>query len=223
MLTRKPWGFVLVALAAGILVIVRPWSDEAPHRGAMRVSPDDVAQQPSAIARGRAGSDAPAPVAAGAPGMPDVARLPSRAIETPIRANNDPMRLQVLAPSDVRVGEVFSVRIDLDATRGVSQVLLTVLFEKSQLALVGWSTGDLARQGSFPAEVVAQEPSDGNIQVSFSVGRGQWVAGAASIVVLEFEAIKAGASEISLRDLTVADGAGTTTRHSVRNASVTIR
>jgi hypothetical protein len=129
-------------------------------------------------------------------------------METAPLANGASVRLQVHAPSEVRVGEVFQARIDLEANGGVRQLMFAVSYAKSRLALVGWSEGNFAQQGGLPAELGAEEPSDGNIQVSFKVSNGLSVAGAGSMAVFQFEAIKAGTSGITLQNITAIDRTG---------------
>lgn len=118
------------------------------------------------------------------------------------------MRLQVVAPSDVRVGEVFQSRIDLDAINGLRQLLFDVTYDRKRLALQGWSEGSFVRQGAAPAQLAVDEASDGNIQIRFNVADGLTTAGGGVLVVFEFEAIRPGTSAISLLNLTSIDGTG---------------
>lgn len=88
--------------------------------------------------------------------------------------------------------------------------MFAVSYEKSRLALTGWSEGNFAQQGGLPVEFGAEEPSDGNIQVLFKVSNGLSVAGAGSVAVFQFEAVKAGTSGIRLQNLAAVDGTGDT-------------
>ena len=119
------------------------------------------------------------------------------------------MRLQLDAPTDVKVGDVFEARVDIEASREVGQLVFHVSYDKTRLSLVGWSAADFAQQWGLPAELAAQEPSDGNIDVMFTVGDGRLMGGAGSLALLKFEAIKAGASDITLQNATVIDRTGT--------------
>jgi hypothetical protein len=112
-----------------------------------------------------------------------------------------PVRLLVRAPADVRVGQVFEVQIDLEAHGGLRDLQFTVRFSKSRLALTEWMEGDFAQQGGVPAETLAEEPSDGNVQVSFRVSDGLSIAGAGTIVALRLEATRAGTATIALGDV----------------------
>lgn len=131
-------------------------------------------------------------------------------METPRQVNGAPVRLQVHAPSDVQVGEVFQARIDVEVNGGVRQLMFAVRYDRARLALVGWSEGNFAQQGGVPAEFGAQEPSDGNIQVTFNVSNPLSVAGAGSMAVFQFEAIKRGTSGITLQNLSAIDRTGAT-------------
>ena len=122
------------------------------------------------------------------------------------------MRLHVRAPSDVRVGDVFEVSIDFEAEHGLRQLAFTVRYAKSRLALVGWSRGASGGQASFPAEVRAQEPSDGNIEIGFDLNRDAWAAAAGPVAVLQFEALKPGTSGMTLHDVTALDAGGAAQR-----------
>jgi hypothetical protein len=66
--------------------------------------------------------------------------------------------------------------------------------------------------GSFtqqsPAEFVAEEPNDGNIQVTYKMSNGFSAAGTGSVVVFQFEAIALGPSAITLQNVTASDVAG---------------
>jgi hypothetical protein len=145
-------------------------------------------------------------------------------METSRQVNGAPVRLQVHAPSDVQVGEVFQARIDFEANGGVRQLMFAVRYDKSRLALVGWSEGNFAQQGGLPAEFGAEEPSDGNIQVTFNVSNGLSAAGAGSLIVFQFEAIKAGRSAITLQNAAAIDRNGATDPNVavLREGSVTI-
>ena len=86
--------------------------------------------------------------------------------------------------------------------------MFAVAYDKSRLALVGSSAGNFAEQGGSSAEFGAEEPSDGNIQVSVNVRSGASLAGAGNLAQFEFQAIKRGTSPIVLQNLTMFDGAG---------------
>lgn len=88
-------------------------------------------------------------------------------------------------------------------------MLFVVTFDAKRLALVGSSVGSLGHTSS-PVEFVAQETSDGSVQVTFETQNGAWVTGAGTVAVLQLEPTKAGSSLIALHDVTVVDAAGAT-------------
>jgi hypothetical protein len=114
----------------------------------------------------------------------------------------------VHAPPDVRVGDVFQARIDLDSNASVRDLVFSIAYEKSRLALVGRSDGEFVRQPGVPHEFGVDEPSDGNIVVSYSARNGYSTSGGGTIVIFEFEAIGAGISAIVLHDVTANDAGG---------------
>lgn len=221
--TKTTRRLALFALLLGVVAIVRTWPDQSSGQPeSPRPLPTDAGQ--SVAVPSRADSTAPTSIpvdpvgaAAGSPAAPN-------AMEASRRVNGAPVRLQVHAPADVHSGDVFQVRIDIEANGGVREVMLAVTYDMSHLALVGWSEGDFAQQGGVQAELGAQEPSDGNIEVMFSVARGLSVAGAGSMAVLQFEAIKPGTSRVALRDIMATDRSGDTNVNIavVREGSVTI-
>ncbi len=123
-------------------------------------------------------------------------------------------RLHVVAPTDVQVGNVFEARIQMDASGGMHDLSLAVTYDNRRLALVGWSRGALAQGGAVASELAVQEPSEGNIDVGFSLGNGQFMSGTGSIVVLRFEAIKPGTSPIRLENVAITDKPGAKERSS---------
>jgi hypothetical protein len=116
--------------------------------------------------------------------------------------------LQVQVPSDVQVGEVFQAQVHVRANVAVRQLVFAIAYDKSRLALVGSSAGNFAEQAGASADFGAEEPSDGNIQVSLNVRNGVSIAGVGSLGQFEFQAIKRGTSPIVLQNLTMFDGAG---------------
>jgi hypothetical protein len=232
MLRRTARRLAWLAVAGAVVLLVRfALEERSPVDGARLSANTEPARHRSSPAPGPAASavvrsredgvgasSAPAPPFA--PGAPTAAASDTR------REDVSRLRLQVHAPSEARVGEVFLARVDVEADNPVGGLQLTVRYDKSRLALVGWSEGDFARQGSgASAELGVQEPSDGNIEVSLSVRGGQWVTGSASLVSLQFEAIKAGTSAVTLHSTTATNVSGVADRNAavLRQGSIAIR
>jgi hypothetical protein len=119
-----------------------------------------------------------------------------------------PLRLEVNAPSEVRVGDVFQARVDIRATIPVRDLIVSITYQKSRLSLVGWSEGAFVRQTGVSAELDVDEPSDGNIEVTFRAVNGSVATGFGSIAVFEFEAIRPGTSGIELTNARRIDAGG---------------
>ena len=194
-MTNRPARFwMIIVVVLGLVGLVRLWSATSARDDAATAPapPGESASRASTDVRDRA--DAPVGVSSGQVAVPS-APTPG----PPLRMSR--VRLRVQAPADTPVGHVFPVQIELEAEVGVRELLFTVVFDKSRLALTRWSEGDYAQQAGIPTELVAQEPSDGNVQVAFRVSNGLSIAGAGALIVLEFESTRAGTSGITLRDI----------------------
>jgi len=133
------------------------------------------------------------------------------------------VRLDVHAPIDVRVGQVFEARIAIDARAPVRDLVFAIAYEKSRLSLIRRSEGEFVRQPGVRAEYGIDEPSDGYVGVVFRAVDGSFATGAGNVVVLEFEALRPGASRIELRDVkSVAAGGEPNRNVIVTHATVTI-
>jgi hypothetical protein len=207
----------LAALLVGVVVLVRMWQAEAP---APSPAGDGVAKP------GAAAPAEPTPGPARAPASEaQVAVVPS----TPAAPQHRPapapapLRLRVDAPTDVRVGDVFEARVDVDAGVPVSDLMFSIAYEKSRLSLVGRTQGAFVRQPGMRSEFGVDEPSDGNVEVIFRAMHGTVAAGSGGVVVLELEAIRPGASRIELQNVRSAGPGGEAMRGvALEHASVTI-
>jgi hypothetical protein len=183
MVSKTIGRVALVALVAGAVVLVRVWPDNASRDEPVVGSP--LSDTTSAV------------------------RSTPSVIEAPRPSTQAPMRLEVHAPSDVRVGDVFQARLEIEANDAVRDLMVSIGYENSRLSLVGRSDGEFVRQPGVPSDFGIDEPSDGNIEVIFRARQGSSVRGAGTLVVLEFEAIRPGTSCITLRNVTVVDATGT--------------
>jgi hypothetical protein len=118
------------------------------------------------------------------------------------------VRLEVQAPSDVRVGEVFQAHIGIEANIPLRDLMFSIAYENSNLSLVSVSGGEFVRQSGIPSELNVDEPSDGNIEVVFRALNGSAATGWGRLAVLEFEAIRPGTSAIELRSIRSVDAGG---------------
>jgi len=188
-LSRKTGRIAFIAVLAGVVALVFLWQDDASHDSTSRISPP--------IPRRDLARDAPA--RAGPP-------LPPSVIKTPeVKAQ---VRLEVHAPSDVRVGEVFQARVDIEANIPVRELVFSIAYEQSRLSLVGQSKGEFVRQRGVLSELDVDEPSDGNVLGVLRAVNGSAATGSGSVAVFEFEAIRPGTSTIALQNVMTIDAGG---------------
>ena len=222
MLARNTRRILFLSALAVLFLVVRAWRHDAPASSA---SLDAPAQPRSAETR-----DAPPAAVTTAPRAiaDDRGAPPSAVPETPrsaatIPLQQAPVRLDVRAPIDVRLGEVFEARIVIDASAPVRDLVFAIAYEKSRLGLVRRSEGEFVRQPGIRAQYGIDEPSDGYVGVVFRAIDGSFASGAGNVVVLEFEALRPGTSRIELRDVKSVDAGGEANRNVVvTHAVVTI-
>jgi hypothetical protein len=174
--------------------------DVSPGEGAPQNSVGDAAQQQGRAVQRSENASIAAPAAA------DTAGVPSASDAGKVRETR--VRLEVRAASDVRVGDVFPARIDIEAEDTLRELVFSVSYDKSRLALVAWSAAGFTRQSGLSSELAVDEPSDGNIQVNFKADNQTSAAGAGSLIEFQFEAIKAGTSGIALENPAASDWSG---------------
>ena len=101
--------------------------------------------------------------------------------------------------------------MDVDADGGIRTLGFTINFNKRVLQLVGSSAGTFVQQAGLPAQFGAQEPSDGAVRVDFDVNNGLAVAGAGSVVIMDFQALKAGTSPVTVDGIELVENGRTAT------------
>jgi hypothetical protein len=101
----------------------------------------------------------------------------------------------------VRVGDVFEAHIDVETAAPVRELMFSIAYEKSRLSLVGRTQGAFVRQPGMRSEFGVDEPSDGNVEVVFRAMHGTVATGSGRVVVLELEAIRAGAARVELQNV----------------------
>jgi len=134
------------------------------------------------------------------------------------------LRLDVRAPPSARTGERFTVTIEVEALGGIRNLSFAVSYDRELLDFVSSSPGSFVQQASAPATLSAEDTSAGNVFVNMDIKNGGIVAAAGTLVVLEFNALRAGTSPITLSDVTF-QGSGrssVSTAAAVRPASVIV-
>jgi hypothetical protein len=204
--------FVIVLLA--IVVLVRLWPDKS-AKDATSFTPAD---KPRQLAASTATVEA-TPVMPAAPGARGTA-----VSGTPVGPQGAPVQIEVRTPATVQSGESFQVTVDLEAYGGIRQLAFSLTYNQSVLQLVGSSEGTFVQRWGIPAEFGAEEPSDGNILVRLDVNNGLAIAGAGSVAILQFQALKAGTSPLTVHSITFVESGSphTSTTPSVQQGLVEV-
>lgn len=204
---------VFVTLLLAIVAVVRLWPDRSASEPTLTSAGKHAQDAASASSAKAIGGSPTAPAARGT-AMSDAATGQQGA----------PIQITVRAPGTVQQGESFQVAVDLEANGGIRQLAFSLTYNKRVLQLLGYSEGPFVRQWGTPAELSAQEPSDGNVLVRLDVNNGLAIAGAGSLAILEFQALKAGTSPVTVDNITfVEDGSPrTSTTPSVHEALVKV-
>ena len=186
---KKLTAAALLAIALGAILHFLPADPASTKRFAPETAPFRDAPT-------TAGSPTPAPQSpiATAP-LPERA-APSGSLERPAVA---PVQIAINAPHTVRAGETFPATIDVQALEGIRQLVFSVVYKKSILELVAASPGAFARQGG--PSVQFEEVSDGSVLVRIG-SEGGVIAGAGSVAVVEFRALRRGVSPLAVNSVT---------------------
>lgn len=189
--------FTFVALlAGGVVVLGLGWPVDSPRDAGVAASSSDRQTKVS--------NDLPAHGEARVPSAAkggDSISSPPAAVEAQRPSPQALLRLDVRAPSNVRLGEAFQARVDIDARAPVRDLVFSITYERSRLRLVGRSEGEFLRQAGVPSDFEVDEPSDGNVLVVYNARNGFSASGAGTMIVFEFEAIGTGTSAIALQDV----------------------
>ena len=217
---RKRGWHIAIALAVSIsvAVLVGAWL----HDSSSGTTPGSTAGQATAE---RDAASRPAAT----PDTPDVdtnAEASARRL-TPATSSvgvpQAPVRLELRAPSEIRIGDVYEARIDIEANAPVRDLMFTIAYEKSRLSLVGRAPGEFLGQPGVSSEFGIDEPSDGYVEISFRAVNGSVATGSGTVVTLQFEAIRPGMSRIELQNVTSVSAGGDRNRDaSAAPARVTI-
>ncbi len=133
-------------------------------------------------------------------------------------------QIDVRVPSTVRTGELFQATVDLDPAAGIRRLAFTLNFNNTVVQLLRSSRGTFVESAGVPARLDVQEPSDGIVLVTLDIDNGMTIGGVGSVVVLEFRATNAGASPVTVDDVTLveSDGADTSIKPSIHQGVVAV-
>ena len=218
--------FVLIA---AIAVSIWLWQKDAP-----RSDPEHATLPRSPNSPGPAAADGAIPPLAStmadaqsafpAPGAPRPGVTTSNAVSAPA-APTAPVRLDVRAPTTVRVGDRVTITIDAEAFGGIRNLSFAVSYARDLFDFVSSSPGSFVQQASAPAAFNAEDTSAGNVLVNLNIKNEGVVAAAGTVVVLEFTALRTGTSPVTVSDVRFLESgraSGSTAAAVVRPASVTI-
>ena len=229
-----PRSSTTLILIAAIAVSVWLWQRADPQPDPQQVTSPPSPNSPGpAVASTATGTDdrvpPPASTAAdarpplAAPVPPDPGATASNAIPAPA-ARSASVRLDVHAPPLARVGDRVTITIDAEAFGGIRNLSFAVIYDGGVLELVSSAPGSFVQQASAPATLSAEDPSTGNVLVNMEVTNDGLAAAAGTLVVLEFNALRAGTSPITLRDVSFLESgrSRSSTSAVVQPASVTV-
>ena len=136
-----------------------------------------------------------------------------------------PIDFAVTAPSAVNVLDPFEASVRIALPAGMHRLRLSVSYDRRKLELTGVAEGDLARGTGEAVDMTVDEPSDGNVEVTFAPREGRASLGSEAVAVLHFQPRREGTVEIAVRNLTAFDatGAPVFTASAHRSATVVLR
>jgi hypothetical protein len=210
MAIRRSLAFILVLLT--VAALVHFWPDGS-ERADSPAHPSQAQQNVTSASSSESTTAIPS-----VPHALDTRRAEERAVQ------RRTAQIDVRVPASVRTGESFQATVDLDAAGGIRRLAFTLNFNNTVIQLLRSSTGTFVESAGLPARLDVQEPSDGVVLVTLDVDHGMTIGGVGSVVVLEFRATNAGASRVTLDDVTLveSDGADTSMKPSIHQGLVAV-
>ena len=210
MAIRRSLSFILVVLT--VAALLHFWPD-----GSERADSPAHPSQPQQNVTSASTSESTTAIAS-VPHTLDRRRAEGRAVQ------RRTAQIEVRVPSSVRTGESFQATVDLDPASGIRRLAFTLNFNNTVVQLLRSSAGTFVESAGVPARLDVQEPSDGVVLVTLDVDNGMTIGGVGSVVVLEFRATNAGASHVTLDDVTLveSEGADSSMKPSIRQGLVAV-
>lgn len=129
---------------------------------------------------------------------PTTVGLPTAAPDAPAVVKPG-VSLRWQGPAQARVGEVFSVALDLDSGSPIRGLPLQVKFSQSQLELVDVEEGEYFKGDGSPTSFTkAVDAGSGVVRAGVLRNQAKGATGQGPVVRLKFKALKPGAAEVSL-------------------------
>jgi hypothetical protein len=204
---------VLALLAIVVGAIIHFWPQGASQTNVPTAS-ENSSRRPAGETPVSAATPSPGPPPSV---LPAERTSPQATIEAPPAKA---VRFALRAPPMARSGDSFSVTIDLQALRAIRHLEFAVTYKKSILRLLGSAPGAFAQQPGVSVQF--EESSEGHLLVRVDHGSG--AIGAGSIAVLEFQALRRGASPLAVQDVSYVEpgGQGPATTAEVFETSVLV-
>jgi hypothetical protein len=133
---------------------------------------------------------------------------PTHTTEPPLVPGATPIVLEVSAPPSASALDPFEVRVRISAPAGAYRIRFAVTYDRKTLELTGVTQGDFAQRSGLRADFATDEPSDGNLEVTFTGRDGQALIGAGTVAILHFAPRRSGTVRIAVPNLTAFDSSG---------------
>jgi hypothetical protein len=147
--------------------------------------------------------------------------VPAASVPATIRTTT-PIHFDVAAPAVTSALDPFDAVVRISAPDGFHRLRFAVSYDRRTLELTGVSEGDFAQQRGATADFVVDEPSDGNVEVTFTLRDGRATPGTGSVAVLHFEPRKSNRVRIAVANVSAVDSTGTVRFHSASPSSVIV-
>lgn len=130
----------------------------------------------------------------------------ARAPETPQSSRAVPLQLVFKTPSTAQVGDGFDVRVAIAARNPIGRLVVQVAYDPSYLKVRTVEEIDYADRVPGERAFSTQDSNDGNVELVLQRKRGEAaLALPASIPLVQFEAIAAGATEVRIAGISATD------------------
>ena len=116
------------------------------------------------------------------------------------------LRFQV--PFNAKVGEAFDYIVAIDARQPVGRIALEVSYDPALLRARSAEEIDYSNRPQEDGRFFTEETSDGRVALVTVRDGSRPILGSVRMSVIQFEALAPGAAQISVSNITAADGSG---------------
>ena len=168
-----------------------------PAGGAVPSGDDAGAAVAPAVSR----PDAALPLAGPVPSAGPLSQPAGGSLAPRIEAQAGPL-LQWVGPSEAKIGEAFSVVLNLNTSQALRGAPLHLSYNKDKLELLGIDEGELFKQGGAQTSFTKMiEAPLGQARAGVLRNQASGASGQGSFVTLRFKALSAGAAEVRVLGL----------------------